>query len=116
MKELWSEYAAAWSTPDRAARHKILEERLTPDVHYADPDSETTGYEELSDYMENFQRGYPGRRFVVSEVIAHHNGCLAHRTMQNDQSEVEMVGASYAELEADGRLRRIRGFFGSAPA
>jgi SnoaL-like domain len=116
MKELWSEYSAAWSTPDRVVRHKILEKRLTPDVNYADPESETSGYQELSDYMENFQRGYPGRRFVVSEIIAHHNGCLVHWTMQNGQSEVEMVGASYAELAADGRLRRIRGFFGSASA
>ena len=32
MKELWSEYSAAWSTPDRVVRHKILEKRLTPDV------------------------------------------------------------------------------------
>jgi len=112
MKKLWHEYAAAWSTPERIARQKILEKHLTPDIQYADPLTETTGYEEISDYMESFQTGYPGRRFVISEVIAHHASCLAHWTMQNRDSEIEMKGASFAEIESDGRLRRIRGFFG----
>jgi hypothetical protein len=111
MKELWNEYATAWSNPDRAARQKILEKRLTPDIQYADPAVQTSGYAEISDYMESFQTGYPGRRFVISEVIAHHDSCLAHWTMQRD-SKIEMKGASFAEIEADGRLRRIRGFFG----
>jgi hypothetical protein len=112
MKELWNEYAAAWSNPDRAARHKILEKRLTPDIQYADPLTETSGYAEISDYMESFQTGYPGRHFVISEVIAHHDSCLALWTMQNGVREIEMKGASFAEIETDGRLRRIRGFFG----
>jgi hypothetical protein len=68
MKKLWNEYAAAWSTPERIARQKILEKHLTPDIQYW--------------------------------------------TMQNRESEIEMQGASFAEIESDGRLRRIRGFFG----
>jgi hypothetical protein len=48
VKQLWNEYAAAWSNPDRAARHKILEKRLTPDVEYADPAVQTSGYEEMN--------------------------------------------------------------------
>jgi len=112
MKTLWNEYTAAWSTPDRESRHQILEKRLTPDVQYTDPMTETSGYEEISDYIESFQTEYPGRRFIISEVIAHHNSCLAHWTMQNRESEIEMRGSSFAEIGNDRRLRHIRGFFG----
>jgi hypothetical protein len=111
MKQLWDEYATAWSNPDRTVRHKILEKHLTPDIQYADPAVETSGYEEISDYMDSFQTGYPGRRFIISEVIAHHYSCLAHWTMQNRSGEIEMKGASFGEIHNDGRLRRIRGFF-----
>jgi hypothetical protein len=112
MKALWNEYATAWSTPDRESRRQILEKRLTPDVQYTDPVTETSGYQEISDYMESFQTDYPGRRFIISEIITHHNSCLARWTMQNRESEIEMRGASFAEIGTDGRLRYIRGFFG----
>ena len=111
MKRLWQEYAAAWSTPDRTARQRILEARLTPDVHYADPMTTTSGYAEISNYMESFQTGYPGRRFVIGNVLNHHDNCLAYWTMQNRDDEIEMRGASFADIAPDGRLRRIRGFF-----
>ncbi len=101
--------AGIW--PDRAARQKVLEARLTPDVQYVDPATSTSGYTEISDYMEHFQAGYPGRRFVIGEVLNHHRNCLAYWTMQNQDNEVEMKGASFADLAHDGRLQRIRGFF-----
>jgi hypothetical protein len=31
--------------------------------------------------------------------------------MQNEDDEIEMKGASFADVAADGRLQRIRGFF-----
>jgi len=111
MRQLWQEYAAAWSMPDRAARQKVLEARLTPDVQYVDPAISTSGYTEISDYMEHFQVGNPGRRFVIADVLSHHSYCLAYWTMQNEDNDVEMRGASFADLAPDGRLQRIRGFF-----
>jgi len=113
MKTLWDEYASAWSTRDGKTREAILEKRLAPDVQYVDPNAETLGYARISAYMADFQRELPGRRFVISDVIAHHDRCLAHWTMQNEESKVEMEGASFAEISPDGRLRRIYGFFRS---
>ena len=92
-------------------RQRILEAHLTPDVQYADPMASISGYTEISNYMESFQTGYPGRRFVIGEVLNHHNNCLAYWTMQNEDDEIEMKGASFADVAADGRLQRIRGFF-----
>jgi hypothetical protein len=116
MKELWNEYASAWSIQDAAARRKILESRLVPDVQYVDPHTETLGYDAIADYMLEFQTNLPGRRFVILQVITHHGRCLAHWEMQDKDGDVEMKGASFAEINGDGRLRRIYGFFDLASA
>lgn len=112
MKKLWDHYASAWSTPDEKKRISILEKHLAPSVVYTDPETQATGYQELSDYMAQFQEGFPGRRFVVSKVIVHHGRCLAWWTMQTEKGEIDAEGASFAEIGQDGRLSRIFGFFG----
>jgi hypothetical protein len=114
MKETWIEYASAWSTEDDEARNNILQKRLAAGVVYTDPQTQLSGPEKLSEYMRQFQRGFPGRRFVIEEVISHHGSCLAHWRLQNERNEVEMKGASFAEVDRDGRLSRIFGFFGAA--
>jgi len=114
MKETWIEYASAWSTKDDEARNNILKQRLTSGVVYTDPQTQLSGQEKLSEYMQQFQRGFPGRRFVIDEVISHHGSCLARWSLQNERNEVEMKGASFAEVDPEGRLSRIFGFFGGA--
>ena len=48
MKKLWDSYASAWSMKDGEFRRTILEKYLTPDVTYTDPETQTSGYEEIS--------------------------------------------------------------------
>jgi hypothetical protein len=113
MKAIWMEYASAWSTKDHTARHKILEKRLNPEVVYLDPETQLSGYDQLSDYIQRFQAGFPSRQFVIENVAVHHQVCLAHWSLQNEKNEIEMQGASFAELGPDNRFLRIYGFFGN---
>jgi hypothetical protein len=114
MKDTWTEYASAWSTKDPARRQTILEKRLSPEVVYTDPQTQLLGYHQLSEYMQRFQSGFPGRHFVIENVVVHHQVCLAYWSLQNEKSEIEMRGASFAEFKPDNRLVRICGFFGDA--
>jgi hypothetical protein len=114
MKDIWMEYASAWSTKDAVARKKILKKRLSPQVVYTDPQAQLSGYDQLSGYMQRFQHGFPGRQFVIEHVVVHHDVCLAHWSLQNEKSEIEMQGASFAEFGPDSRLVRICGFFRDA--
>jgi hypothetical protein len=54
--------------------------------------------------------------YQTLEVITHHSRYLAHWEMQSQDGEVEMKRASFAEINGDGYLRHIYGFFDLASA
>jgi len=81
------------------------------EITYKDPGAERTGRNDLSNYMEDFQTGMPGCRFVIDKVIAHHTRCLAIWRMVGPDGETRQHGTSFALCDEDGRLQQITGFF-----
>jgi len=109
-------YCAAWNTADRAERDRLLARVWAPDGVYSDPNPTlTTGRAELSDEIAALQRRHPGAHFRCSAPQTHHG---AMRTtwvyLAADGSEIEH-GMDFSELAADGRIRRVVGFFGEPP-
>jgi hypothetical protein len=109
-------YCTAWNTVDRAERDRLLARVWTTDGIYSDPNPTlTTGRAELSAEIAALQHKYPGAHFVCSAPQVHHG---AMRTtwvyLNKDGSEIEH-GMDFSELAADGRIRRVTGFFGEPP-
>ncbi len=111
MKKIWDEYALSWSETDETARLKIFASCLGEAIAYCDPMMNTSGYEELSGYMNGFQQQLPGHRFVIDEVMAHNGRCLAKWTLSSQEHGAVHEGTSFAEVGEDGRLTNITGFF-----
>jgi hypothetical protein len=110
-------YCRAWNTDDRAARDRLLAEVWAPDGVYTDSNPTlATGRAVLSDTIAALQRRYPGARFRCSAPQTHHGFMRTTWVfLRTDKTEVAR-GEDFFELTGDGRIRRVTGFFGDAPA
>jgi hypothetical protein len=109
-------YCAAWNTDDRAERDRLLAKVWAPDGVYSDPNpTRTVGRAALSDTIASLQRRYPGARFRCSAPQTHHDAMrVTWIFLKPDKTEVAR-GTDFYELAADGRIRRVTGFFGEPP-
>ena len=109
-------YCAAWNSDDVAERTRLLERVWAPDGVYSDPNpTRTVGRVVLSDSIAALRRRYPGARFHCSAPQSHHNMMrTAWLYLRPDKTEVAR-GEDFFELAADGRIKRVTGFFGAAP-
>ena len=110
-------YCAAWNTDDQAERARLLQRVWAASGVYSDPNpTRTVGRAVLSDSIGALRHRYPGARFHCSAPQVHHR---AMRTtwsyLRPDKSEVAR-GEDFFELASDGRIQRVTGFFGAAPA
>jgi hypothetical protein len=109
-------YVAAWNEPDAAARLKILESCWADDACYVDPNVELKGRTALCDHISKVQAGRPGARIeMMSGVDLHHHVVrFLWRLVRADGSAGD-ISIDFGEVDTDGRLIKIVGFFGEAP-
>ncbi len=110
ISEVWETYRSCWNNSDSQRRTDRLNEIMTQDFEYRDPNIELKGHAQLSEYMEQFQSEFKGASFVVTDFKIHHNRSMAKWNMINEQNEVVGNGVDFAQYE-DGKLNQINGFF-----
>lgn len=108
--QMWETYRASWSNKNSAKRADELRRITTDDFEYRDPNTELTGFEQLSGYMSQFQKEFVGASFVITDFIVHHDRSLSYWNMVNSENEVVINGADFATYE-NGKLKQITGFF-----
>ena len=109
-------YASAWVEPDHTRSLAILEACWASDGVYLDPSSRADGREALCEHIAGFQRGLAGHRIDVASGIDEHDGYLRFAwTMSSPDGSQVMDGVDFGQLDADGRLKLICGFFGPWP-
>lgn len=112
MKELetWRRYASCWSA-EPPERNEVLAGVVADDVGYRDPGQAVDGVAALGDYMDGFRHAFPGGRFAIDHVVAHHGHSLARWRQLDADGALVTHGASHAVHAGDGRLSQITGFF-----
>jgi hypothetical protein len=108
--EFWSTYARCWSN-DAADRAAALADVTADDVVYRDPNVEVRGRASFGAYMDGFRRGFPGHRFEIARVDAHHDRSLAHWRLVDGAGVAVQSGVSHAVHDARGLLCDVTGFF-----
>jgi len=110
-------HCAAWNTPDRAERDRLLARVLAPDGVYSDPTpTYAAGRAALSDEIAKFQRSNPGSKFRCSAPQVHHNAIRVTWSLMRPDGSLNAAGQDFYELGPDGLIRRVTGFFGPPPA
>ena len=110
-------YLAMWNETDAARRAEHIGRAWAKDGRYVDPLAEDEGHAALEEMVRGVQARFPGHRFTrVSGVDAHHGELRFGWQLAGPDGAVVVAGIDVGELGADGRLRRITGFFGDLKA
>jgi hypothetical protein len=110
------DYVAAWNEPDAATRLQILERCWAVDGAYVDPNVELRGRSALCEHISKVQAGRPGARLeMMSGVERHHHVVRFLWRLVRADGRAGETSIDVGEVDADGRLTKIVGFFGEAP-
>ena len=113
IDEVVATYGAAWNEPDLAARQRLLEKAWSATGTYTDPTVHLEGRDALAQHIAGFQKGLPGATIVPTSHADVHHGRLRFtwRLVKADGSTLT-EGVDFGELDAEGRIQKIIGFFG----
>jgi hypothetical protein len=113
IDEVVAAYGAAWNEPDLAARQRLLEKAWSATGTYTDPTVHLEGRDALAQHIAGFQKGLPGATIVPTSHADLHHGRLRFtwRLVKGDGSTLT-EGIDFGELDAEGRIQKIVGFFG----
>ena len=103
----------ALNEPDGARRAPLVEEAWTPDGRWVDPPFEGEGHAGINEMVDAVYSHYPDHRFrLAGEVDAHHDALRVVWELVSPAGDVVLAGTDVGQLDGDGRLTRITGFFG----
>jgi hypothetical protein len=110
-------YLAMWNETDPKRRAQLIERAWTDDGRYSDPMLEAEGPAAIGAMVAGVQAKFPGHRFRrLSGVDTHHDQLRFAWDLVTAEGGVVVAGIDVGTLGADGRLRRVTGFFGEVPA
>ena len=105
-------YGAAWLEPARERRRELLEVAWADGAVYADPLALVTCRDELAAHIGGTQDALPGSRIAItSEPVRHHDSAFFRWTMTGPDGAVLVTGFDVVQLDDDGRIARLTGFF-----
>lgn len=109
-------WLAAYADPDAARRLAAIRESWSPEGRLVDPPMEARGHQGISDQAATLLSQFPGHRFERSTAIDAHHQFLRYGWKLVDANGAGVLeGVDVAELDVDGRLLRVVGFFGAQP-
>jgi hypothetical protein len=109
-------YLAAWNEPEATRRAELIDQAWGADARLIDPPLAAEGHSGVSDMAATLHAQYPGYRFRrASGIDTHHDQLRFAWEFVAPDGKVALSGLDVGEVAADGRLRRITGFFGELP-
>ena len=117
ITEVVTQYMAAWNEADATVRQALLEQCWSDGGVYVDPKVSLAGRDALARHIAAVQAGRPGARleFMSGIDVHHHVVRFLWRLVRADGTCGD-TSIDFGEVGADGRLSKIVGFFGAAPA
>jgi len=105
-------YGRAWTTADEDERSALLEVAWAPDAVYCDPLDRLEGREALGQHIGATQVAMAGGRIAVTSTpVRHHDSAFFRWTMTDAAGATVLTGFDVVQLDADGRIARLHGFF-----
>ncbi|MDI1262199.1 MAG: nuclear transport factor 2 family protein [bacterium] len=112
-----TQYMAAWNEPEAVARAALLDRCWSDGGVYIDPGVLLNGREALAAHIARVRAARPGARLeFMSGIDVHHNVVRFLWRLVRADGTTGDTSIDFGEIGADGRLAKIVGFFGPAPA
>lgn len=110
------QHLSAYCEPDRGRRGDAVRRLWHPAGRLVDPPLEGTGHEGIAEQGSHLLQQFPGHRFVRSTAIdAHHEFLRYGWQLRDAAGRTVLEGLDLMELDGEGRIRRVVGFFGLQP-
>lgn len=107
----------AYSECEAARRAELIAQVWAEQGQLIDPPIEGSGHAGISDVAAAVQAKFPDHTFRRTTGIDEHHGFARYGwELVSSAGTVALTGLDIAEIEADGRLRRVIGFLGDIPA
>ena len=109
-------YVAAWAETDADKRRALIERAWAADGSYVDPIADIEGRDALSEMIAGFHAQSPGSTIVkTSGIDQHHDKIRFAWAMRGADGKTMLEGIDVGEVDADGKLALIVGFWGAPP-
>ena len=106
---------AAWNEREPAQVRGHLERALSPDVVFIDPSIVTRGIDEFEANVHEVHSRLPEAEYGRSSGVDLHHDVARYAWEIRRAGELLMPGFDVAELDREGRVLRVIGFFGPLP-
>jgi hypothetical protein len=109
-------HLAAYCEPDAARRLALIRETWSLEGRLVDPPLEARGHAGIADQAATLLSQFPGHRFErTSALDLHHHFLRYGWRLCNPAGETVLAGVDFMDLDVDGRIARVVGFFGAEP-
>jgi hypothetical protein len=106
-------YLQAYGETDAERRAELIAQSWATDGHLIDPPLDGTGHDGLSEMFAAVQGQFAGHTFRRSTVVDEHHGIARYGwELVAPDGSVTLAGMDVAELNLDGKLAKVAGFFG----
>jgi hypothetical protein len=110
-------HLAAYCEPDPARRTEAVRSIWSLQGRLVDPPFESRGHDGIAELAGMVVSRFPGHRFERTTAVDEHHGFARYGwKLVDGQGSVAAEGIDILELDVDGRIGRVVGFFGAQPA
>lgn len=104
---IYEKYTQAWKPISEELRRSLAFESIAEDARYSSPLLEEGGRESIIQRMSAFQEQFPGGRFDVGDVSAHHDVALLTWILVQGDGTVFAKGHDQIQVSAEGKIVRL---------
>jgi hypothetical protein len=117
VSTLIDRYLAAYGDPDKTRRAQAVGSLWAEHGQLIDPPLSATGHAQIVAQADALLSQFPGHRFRRSSGVDSHHGFARYAWQLLDPAgAVALEGCDVAQIDAQGRLVQVVGFFGPLPA
>lgn len=116
LNTLIDAHLAAYADPDADRRAAAVQRIWAAGGQLVDPPLAATGHAGIVQQAGQLLAQFPGHHFVRSSGIDHHHGMARYGwQLVGPDGAVVLEGIDIAQIDAQGRLAQVTGFFGPLP-
>lgn len=117
LTEAIDTYLTAYAEPDADRRSQLIAQVWATDGELLDPPIDGRGYDGISAAAATLQAHFPDHTFRrTTGIDAHHAYARYEWELVGPDGAVAVAGLDVAQVDDEGRLRRVVGFLGPIPA
>ena len=106
---------AMWNERDLGKVRGYIDEIFSEDVLFIDPTHSIVGHDAFETMVRDFRTRLPDADLSHSSGFDEHHGLVRYHWEIHQAGKLLLPGFDVAEINSEGRVSRVEGFFGPIP-